>query len=193
MSKASTARSEAESVQRLRTSAMFDGKIAFPQRKHFFTDQVQRPKSGRRHHRPAQPHAVSPVKTSIRKPTAAATCPVLPAAQRSVTYIPSDPASTTRCWPSCAPATTSAFTPTSPWADVTIPASSLMTDNGPVLRNASSRKRHHAGRRFTLYGLCDGHAGHRGAAFAQLIIPIATAISYSRLLNERLTSSAVQA
>lgn len=40
----STARSEGEFVQRLVDIRYVDGKIAFPQRKHFFTDWAQRPK-----------------------------------------------------------------------------------------------------------------------------------------------------
>lgn len=40
----STARSEGEFVQRLVDIRYVDGNIAFPQRKHFFTDWAQRPK-----------------------------------------------------------------------------------------------------------------------------------------------------
>lgn len=39
----STARSEGEFVQHLVDIRYVDGKIAFPQRKHFFTDWAQRP------------------------------------------------------------------------------------------------------------------------------------------------------
>lgn len=87
----STARSEAEFVQRLVDIRYVDGNIAFPQRKHFFTDWAQRPKKVAEDiTAQLSPHAVSLVKNLNQKADGSSYLPGLPNVQRSVTYIPSD-------------------------------------------------------------------------------------------------------
>lgn len=56
----STARSEAEFVQRLVDIRYVDGNIAFPQRKHFFTDWAQRPKKWPKTSPPSSARTPSP-------------------------------------------------------------------------------------------------------------------------------------
>ncbi len=110
-----------------------------PQRKRFFTDWAQRRRVAEDITAQLSPHAVTLVKTLNRKADGSS---YLPGAvvQRSVTCYPQRQRRRQRCWPSCARAITSVFTPALDGLDVTHTGIFVMTDGGPVLRNASSRK-----------------------------------------------------
>ncbi|OKB67785.1 hypothetical protein BHU62_04910 [Serratia marcescens] len=136
----STARSEAEFTQRLIDIRYVDGKIAFPQRKHFFTDWALRP------HKVAEditaqlsPHAVSLVKNLNQKADGSRYLPGLPNVQRSVTYIPSDSVDE-RVLAQLHTGDYIGIYTNLDGLDVTHTGIFVMTENGPVLRNASSRK-----------------------------------------------------
>lgn len=136
----STARSEAEFVQRLVDIRYVDGKIAFPQRKHFFTDWAQRPKKVAEDiTAQLSPHAVSLVKNLNQKADGGSYLPGLPVVQRSVTYIPSDRVDDKVLAQLRTGDYIGIYTNLA-GLDVTHTGIFVMTDNGPVLRNASSRK-----------------------------------------------------
>ncbi|HGM6747861.1 hypothetical protein CS371_15785 (plasmid) [Serratia marcescens] len=136
----STARSEAEFVQRLVDIRYVDGKIAFPQRKHFFTDWAQRPKKVAEDiTAQLSPHAVSLVKNLNQKADGGSYLPGLPVVQRSVTYIPSDRVDGKVLAQLRTGDYIGIYTNLA-GLDVTHTGIFVMTDNGPVLRNASSRK-----------------------------------------------------
>ncbi|MBE4974082.1 DUF1460 domain-containing protein [Serratia sp. X3] len=136
----STARNEAEFVQRLVDIRYVDGKIAFPQRKHFFTDWAQRPKKVAEDiTAQLSPHAVSLVKNLNQKADGGSYLPGLPVVQRSVTYIPSDRVDDKVLAQLRTGDYIGIYTNLA-GLDVTHTGIFVMTDNGPVLRNASSRK-----------------------------------------------------
>lgn len=136
----STARSEGEFVQRLVDIRYVDGNIAFPQRKHFFTDWAQRPKKVAEDITARlSPHAVTLVKTLNRKADGGSYLPGLPDVQRSVTYIPSDRIDD-KVLAQLRTGDYIGIYTNLDGLDVTHTGIFVMTDNGPVLRNASSRK-----------------------------------------------------
>ncbi|CAI0905703.1 Protein of uncharacterised function (DUF1460) [Serratia entomophila] len=135
-----TAHTQSEFVRNLINIRYVNGEVSFPQRKHFFTDWAQRPQTiAKDITGQLSPHAVTVEKNLNQKADGGSYLPGLKNVPRRITYIPSD----------YVDAKVLAQLRTGDYIviytnlaglDVTHTGIFVMTDNGPVLRNASSRK-----------------------------------------------------
>ena len=134
------AQSRADFVQRLIKTRYVDGDVNFLERRHFFSDWAHKaPTLVRDITAEISPHAVSITKNLDAKSDGQQYVPGLPNVERTVTYIPSrfvDKALLNRLHTGDY---IGAYT-NRPGLDVSHTGIYIMTKNGPVLRNASSRK-----------------------------------------------------
>lgn len=133
--------SKPEFVKNLIQTRYTDGNIIFLNRKHFFTDWAYS-----KTHNPADditarlsPAAMSIEKNLNEKSDGGAYLPGLPVVKRTVTYIPSDLINEKTVNQLQTGDLIGIYTKL-PGLDVTHVGFFIMTDTGPVLRNASSRK-----------------------------------------------------
>ncbi|CAI0737909.1 DUF1460 domain-containing protein [Serratia entomophila] len=135
-----TAHTQSEFVRNLINIRYVNGEVSFPQRKHFFTDWAQRPRVVAKDiTAQISPRAVTLEKNLNLKADGGNYLPGLKPLRRSITYIPSDNVddkvlSQLRTGDYIGIYTNLAG------LDVTHTGIFVMTDRGPMLRNASSRK-----------------------------------------------------
>lgn len=135
-----SANSESEFVENVIQTRYVKGEIDFQQRKHFFTDWAQT------EHVLADditaqlsPHAVTVSKQLNRKADGELYLPGLPVVERSITYIPSEFVDQ-KVIDQLQTGDYIGIYTEHPGLDVTHTGFFILTPNGPVLRNASSRQ-----------------------------------------------------
>ncbi|CAI0815710.1 DUF1460 domain-containing protein [Serratia ficaria] len=127
-------------VRRLIRTRYVNGEVSFQQRKHFFTDWAQRPAAVAKDiTAQLSPHAVTLNKNLNEKADGSRYLPGLDNLRRSVTYIPSDHVNA-KVLAQLRTGDYIGIYTNLPGLDVTHTGIFVMTDGGPVLRNASSRK-----------------------------------------------------
>ncbi|CAI0767422.1 DUF1460 domain-containing protein [Serratia grimesii] len=136
----SQANSQADFVQRLIHIRYANGDINFLQRKHFFTDWSHQAKTNVTDITATlSPHTVTLVKNLNEKSDGSSYLPGLANVQRSITYLPSDFIDDQVLAQLHTGDYIGIYTNLA-GLDVTHTGIYIMTENGPVLRNASSRK-----------------------------------------------------
>ncbi|MGO4743832.1 DUF1460 domain-containing protein [Serratia quinivorans] len=134
------ANSQADFVQRLIQIRYAHGDISFLQRKHFFTDWSHQAKTNVTDVTATlSPHAVTLVKNLNEKSDGSHYLPGLKNVRRSITYLPSEFIDDKVLAQLHTGDYVGIYT-NLPGLDVTHTGIYIMTANGPVLRNASSRK-----------------------------------------------------
>ncbi|MDW5500807.1 DUF1460 domain-containing protein [Pseudomonas lundensis] len=132
--------SQADFVQRLINIRYANGDINFLQRKHFFTDWSHQAKTNTTDITATlSPHAVTLVKNLNEKADGGSYLPGLKNVQRSITYLPSEFIDDKVLAQLHTGDYIGIYTNLA-GLDVTHTGIYIMTQNGPVLRNASSRK-----------------------------------------------------
>ncbi|MEG8064070.1 DUF1460 domain-containing protein [Xanthomonas hortorum pv. gardneri] len=133
------AHSQQDFVDRVILTRYVDGIIGFTSRKHFFSDWVARPyQLADDITATLSPRAVSVDKALNLKADGSNYLPGLPVVQRSITYIPAADVDSTVVRRLRTGDYVGRYSP-APGLDVSHVGIFVMTDQGPVLRNASSR------------------------------------------------------
>ncbi|ANS41835.1 DUF1460 domain-containing protein [Serratia inhibens] len=136
----SKSRNQAEFVQRLIQTRYADSDISFQHRKHFFTDWAQVAKTNVTDiTAQLSPRAVTLVKNLNQKADGGSYLPGLKNVQRSITYLPSDVIDDKVLAQLRTGDYIGIYTNLA-GLDVTHTGIFIMTENGPMLRNASSHK-----------------------------------------------------
>lgn len=136
----SKSHNQAEFVQRLIQTRYADSDISFQQRKHFFTDWAQVAKTNVTDiTAQLSPRAVTLVKNLNQKADGGSYLPGLKNVQRSITYLPSDVIDDKVLAQLRTGDYIGIYTNLA-GLDVTHTGIFIMTENGPMLRNASSRQ-----------------------------------------------------
>ncbi|QHI95509.1 DUF1460 domain-containing protein [Aristophania vespae] len=136
----STSHNVDEFVQRLINIRYADGEITFAQRKHFFTDWAEKNQLVAKDiTAQISPDAVSVVKNLNQKADGSSYLPGLPVIQRDITYIPSAKINDKLLARLRTGDYIGIYT-NLPGLDASHTGIFIMTQNGPVFRNASSRK-----------------------------------------------------
>ena len=134
------ANSQADFVQRLIQIRYANGDISFLKRKHFFTDWSHQAKTNVTDVTATlSPHAVTLVKNLNQKSDGSSYLPGLKNVRRSITYLPSE-AIDDKVLARLHTGDYIGIYTNLAGLDVTQTGIYIMTENGPVLRNASSRK-----------------------------------------------------
>ncbi|UUE97248.1 DUF1460 domain-containing protein [Xanthomonas hortorum pv. pelargonii] len=127
-------------VNHLVLTRYVEGVVSFTHRKHFFTDWANRPyELATDITAVVSPNAVSVTKTLSRKADGSNYLPGLPVVDRTITYIPTERVDSTVVSRLRTGDYIGIYTPLA-GLDVTHVGFFIMTDKGPMLRNASSRK-----------------------------------------------------